>query len=359
MNSEKRKENGFWKRFSWIGIVLLGFFSKFKSLLPLLKLGKFGGTLLSMGISVFAYAVLYPWWFAVGLVVMIFIHEMGHVLAAKRKNLPVTAPAFIPFVGALITMKKMPQDAVTEAYIAYGGPLLGTIGALGSYLLGVITGVEVFYVIALVGFFINLFNLIPIRPLDGGRIVVAVSRWIWVLGVILAVVLIIVTKSLLLLMVFSLFLFELWTGRAGQKQRVQRFTHRAMVPVSQFLHSGSFIPGENHQRILPFQHACQLDSRSEYLDIFYPGVGKIATLDMDSLKGAVHQVELVQTRRVNDDQLEMFLVLTFTPEYTKQDQYYQVKPMVRLKYGLAYFGLATFLIIMTGLSYIQIGKVSF
>lgn len=355
MSNDKRKEKGIWKRFSWIGILLLGFFSKFKSLLPLLKLGKFGGTLLSMGISVFAYAVLYPWWFAIGLVLMIFIHEMGHVWAAKRKNLPVTAPAFIPFVGALITMKKMPQDAVTEAYIAYGGPLLGTIGALVSYGLGVLTGIEVFYVIALVGFFINLFNLIPIRPLDGGRIVVAVSRWIWVLGVILAVALIVITKSFILLLIFGLFLFEMWANRTRKKQGIQRLTQRVMVPVSLFVDSGSFIPGEKHQRPLSFQHYCKVDSQEEYIDIFYPGVGKIASLNVDSLKGMIYQIELIQTKRM-DDQLEMFFVLTYMPRSDEQDQYYRVTPWVRVKYGLAYFGLAIFLIVMTGLSYMAIGK---
>ena len=70
---------------------------------------------------------------------MIFIHEIGHVLAAKQKGLPVSLPVFIPFLGAFIAMKKNPRDAVTEAYIAFGGPLLGTAGALICYLLGTAT----------------------------------------------------------------------------------------------------------------------------------------------------------------------------------------------------------------------------
>ncbi len=358
MNSKRNDTKGFWRRFSWIGILAIGILSKLKSILPLLKFSKFGGTLLSMGISVFAYAILYPWWFAVGLVVMIFIHEMGHVWAAKRKNLPVTAPAFIPFLGALITMKKMPQDAVTEAYIAYGGPLLGTIGALVSYGLGVLTGMEVFYAVALVGFFINLFNLIPIRPLDGGRIVVAVSRWIWVVGVILAVVLILLTRSFVLLLVFGLFLLEMWANVRGRKNVMQEITVREKVPEKLFTDSGSFIPGEEHQRTLSFIQHCTLDTRDEWIDILYPGVGRIARLPGGRFNGMVHEVELVQTQR-EDDQLEMFFVFRFTPDSSGQEQYYQVAPMTRLKYGLAYFGLAIFLVIMTGMSFMAIGKSPF
>lgn len=358
MSNENKGKKGFWKKFSWIGVLIVGILSKFKSILPLLKLGKFGGTIISMGLSIFAYAILYPWWFALGLVAMIFIHEMGHIWAAKRKNIPVTAPAFIPFLGALITMKKMPQDAVTEAYIAYGGPLLGTIGAVVSYGLGILTGMEVFIAIALVGFFINLFNLIPISPLDGGRIVVAVSRWIWVLGVALALVLIVLTKSFLLLLIFGLFLFEMWAKMSGSKKGLQEITHREIVPVSLFADSNAFIPGENHQRPLPFVQYCLLETKEEWIDIDYPGVGRIAHISGDQYGGAIHQVELVQTKK-QGDQLEMFFVIRFTSNNTEQEQYYQVKPLTRLKYGLAYFGLALFLVVMTGISFLSMKEVPF
>lgn len=358
MSNENNGKKGFWKKFSWISVLAVGILSKFKSILPLLKLGKFGGTIISMGLSIFAYAILYPWWFALGLVAMIFIHEMGHIWAAKRKNIPVTAPAFIPFLGALITMKKMPQDAVTEAYIAYGGPLLGTIGAVVSYGLGILTGMEVFIAIALVGFFINLFNLIPISPLDGGRIVVAVSRWIWVLGVALALVLIVLTKSFLLLLIFGLFLFEMWAKMGRSKKGLQEVTHREIVPVSLFADSNAFIPGEHHQRSLPFVQYCLLETKEEWIDIAYPGVGRIAHISGDQYRGVIHQVELVQTKK-QDDQLEMFFVVRFTPDNTEQDQYYQVKPLTRLKYGLAYFGLALFLVVMTGISFLSMKEVPF
>lgn len=358
MEKGQNQNKGLWKRFSWIGILLIGFLSKFKSIIPLLKLGKFGGTILSMGVSVFAYAYLYTWSFAIGLVVMIFIHEMGHVLAAKRKKLPVSAPAFIPFVGALITMKKLPQDAETEAYIAYGGPLFGTIGALACYGLGFFTGMEVFFVIALIGFVLNLFNLIPISPLDGGRIVVAISRWIWILGVILAFVLIIFTKSLLLIIIFALFAFEMWATRRQRSAEPREITHRLPVPTNTFTDQHAIVPGEKHQRELPMTHYCTIDERKEMLDIYYPGVGKIGRLQVAENTKGIERVQLVQTVQERADQLTMFVKVRYLPDTTKQDQYYQVTPMTRLKYGVAYFGLAALLIVMTVLAYLEIDQIT-
>ena len=101
-----------------------------------LKLGKLlttGGTML---ISVVAYSFVFGWPYAVGFVVLIFIHEMGHYIAARRRGLDVGAPTFIPFVGAWIQLKDLPHDAETEAYVGMGGPLVGSIGALGCLLPG-------------------------------------------------------------------------------------------------------------------------------------------------------------------------------------------------------------------------------
>src|SRR5271168_3271724 len=85
-------------------------------------------TSLSMLLMIWVYSWTFGWPFAAGFVVLIFVHEMGHVIAAKWLGLPVTAPIFIPFVGAYITMKENPRDAWTEALMAYGGPLAGGIG---------------------------------------------------------------------------------------------------------------------------------------------------------------------------------------------------------------------------------------
>lgn len=357
MEKQPKRNKGIWKRFAWLGILGVSFLSKFKSLLPLLKLGKFGGTILSMGISVLAYAYIYTWKFAIGIVVMIFIHEMGHVWAAKRKNLPVSAPAFIPFLGALITMKKLPQDAETEAYIAFGGPLLGSLGALLCWGVGWWTGMEVFYAIALIGFALNLFNLVPISPLDGGRIVTAISRWMWVLGVILAIGLIVLTGSIVLILIFGLFAYEMWLNFRLRSKGPREITHRFEVPVQQFTEKDAIIPGEKHQRALPFTHYCDLNSRKEFVEMSYPGVGKIARLSIAQEGGEIHQVQLVQTVRKDDSQLEMFVKIVYTPDPNKKDEYYQVPIMTRVKYGVAYFGLTAFLIAMTIISYLELEKI--
>ena len=152
-------------------------------LFSFLKFGKLlttGGTML---LSVFAYSLIWGWRYAAGFVVLIFVHEMGHYLAAKQRGLNTGVPMFIPFVGAWIELKDQPMNAETEAYIGYAGPLLGTIGALACYFYARYTGERLFFALAYAGFFLNLFNLIPLSPFDGGRITAVLSPRIWFVGV--------------------------------------------------------------------------------------------------------------------------------------------------------------------------------
>lgn len=157
-----------------------------KSLLLLLfsagKLGKLltsGGTML---LSVFAYALVFGWWYAVGFVLLLFIHELGHYVAARRRGLDVGLPTFIPFVGAWIEMKQMPHDVETEAYVGIAGPVAGTLAALGCYYLARNYDSRLLLALAYAGFFLNLFNLIPLSPLDGGRITAIISPRMWFFG---------------------------------------------------------------------------------------------------------------------------------------------------------------------------------
>ncbi len=108
---------------------------------------------------------------------------MGHYIAARHKGLPVGLPTFIPFVGAWIELKQMPHDAQTEAFVGLGGPLLGTVGATLCYLLARNYDADWLLAVSYAGFFLNLFNLIPISPFDGGRITAVLSPRIWLLGV--------------------------------------------------------------------------------------------------------------------------------------------------------------------------------
>ncbi|WP_077038377.1 site-2 protease family protein [Pelomonas sp. KK5] len=148
-----------------------------------LKFGKLlasGGTML---LSLLVYAAVYGWRYAAGFIALLFVHEMGHYIAARHKGLPVGLPTFIPFVGAWIELKQMPHDAQTEAFVGLGGPLLGTVGATCCYLLARSWDADWLLAVAYAGFFLNLFNLIPLSPFDGGRITAVLSPRIWLLGV--------------------------------------------------------------------------------------------------------------------------------------------------------------------------------
>ncbi len=159
------------------GAVILKFFAKIKFILPILL--KTGGSML---ITVGAYAMIWGWKFALGFVVLIFLHECGHLLVAKKFRLKVSAPMFIPFVGAVILLKEAPRNAWMEACVGIGGPMFGSLAALLCHAVGIHFGLPLFIALAYMGYFLNLFNLAPVGMLDGGRIVTALSPWLWLPG---------------------------------------------------------------------------------------------------------------------------------------------------------------------------------
>ncbi|MET0520042.1 MAG: site-2 protease family protein [Burkholderiaceae bacterium] len=166
-----------------------------------LKFGKLLASGGSMLISLLVYAFVYGWRYAAGFIALLFVHEMGHYIAARHKGLDVGAPTFIPFVGAWIELKDLPHDAETEAFVGLGGPLLGTVGATLCYLWARQTGADWLLAVAYAGFFLNLFNLIPISPFDGGRITAVLSPRIWLLGVPVLVALFFYRPSPMLILV--------------------------------------------------------------------------------------------------------------------------------------------------------------
>ena len=134
---------------------------------------KFLKVLLSVGSMVLAiagYAMIFGWPFAAGFVGLIFCHEMGHYIAARQRGLAVSLPMFIPFFGAYITLKDQPHDAEAEAYVAYAGPFVGSLACFAVYFASRHYDSRLLLALAQSGFLINLFNLIPVSPLDGGRI---------------------------------------------------------------------------------------------------------------------------------------------------------------------------------------------
>ena len=163
-----------------VGLLLV----KFKGLALLLLKVKFLGTALTMLVSIGAYALLFPVWFAVGLVVLIWVHEMGHVLQLKREGIEASAPMFIPFIGAFVAMKQIPKDALAEARVGLAGPVLGTLAGIATLGLYAATQNPVFLGLAYFNFIINLFNLAPLLPLDGGRAVGAMSPVFQFLGLV-------------------------------------------------------------------------------------------------------------------------------------------------------------------------------
>lgn len=146
------------------------------------KLGKVGGTLLTMLVSLALYAGMFGWRYAAGFIGLLLLHEMGHYLAARQRGLNVGAPTFIPFVGAWIELREAPMDVETEAYVAMAGPFVGTLGAYACFAMGREAQDQTLLAIAYSGFFLNFFNLIPLSPLDGGRITAILSPRVWFLG---------------------------------------------------------------------------------------------------------------------------------------------------------------------------------
>ena len=148
-----------------------------------LKFGKLLPTVATMLIAIGVYALAYGWRYAVGVVAMLFIHEMGHYIAARQRGLRVGLPMFIPFALAWVKLEDTPHNAETDAHIALAGPMLGTVGAIGVYFLARNYDTHWLLAVSYTGFFINLINMIPLPPLDGGRITAVLSPRIWLLGV--------------------------------------------------------------------------------------------------------------------------------------------------------------------------------
>lgn len=175
-----------------------------KALLLLLNAGKIGKILLTSGtmlLSVVTYAWIFGWYYAIGFVALLFCHEMGHYLAARQRGLNVGAPTFIPFVGAWINLKELPHDVETEAYVGIAGPIVGTGAALICYYAAQAYDSKLLLALAYSGFMLNLFNLIPLSPLDGGRITAIISPKVWWLGVPLLGALFLWSPSPMLLLV--------------------------------------------------------------------------------------------------------------------------------------------------------------
>jgi len=173
---------GLRKRLGAALAAVVAFAAKAKSLLILIPKLKLLTTFGSAVVSIGAYALIWGLPFAAGFVALLFLHELGHVIQLRREGVKASAPMFIPFLGAVISAKSMGRDAAAEARVGLAGPVLGSLASLVPLVLWLATGSDFWRALAYIGFFLNLFNLLPVLPLDGGRAMAALTPWMWLVG---------------------------------------------------------------------------------------------------------------------------------------------------------------------------------
>jgi len=208
-----------------VGLVLLKLGAKLKAVLLLLPKLKLFTTSASMLVSIGAYALIWGWKFAVGFVLLLLLHEVGHVIQLRREGIKASAPMFIPFLGAVIAAKSMGDDAAAEARVGLAGPILGSVATLVPLGIWLATGEPFWQALAYVGFFLNLLNLLPVLPLDGGRAMAALSPWVWIGGYAALVALIFFFPNPILLLVLIFGGIETWRRFSNRNTAAGRAYH--------------------------------------------------------------------------------------------------------------------------------------
>ncbi len=179
---EPRKQSWLKRKLGPALAAIAAFLAKLKAIILLLPKVKLLTTVGTMLVSVAAYSFVFGWTFAVGFVLLLLVHEMGHVIALRREGIKASAPTFIPFLGAVISARSLGDNALAEARVGLAGPVLGSIGAAVCIVVWHATGSNLWRALAFTGLFLNLFNLLPVVPLDGGRAMAAMAPWMWFLG---------------------------------------------------------------------------------------------------------------------------------------------------------------------------------
>lgn len=199
-------------------------------LVKFLKFAKPLITILSIAISICAYAIVYSPWLAVGLVVVIFAHEMGHVIAMNREGYKTSGPVFIPFLGAALFAPKG-MDRRQEAVIGIGGPLLGSLFSFLLIGLYYLTGGNWLLIMGYIGIFLNLFNMIPISPLDGGRVTQAVGKYFKIVGIALLIAVTIALKNPGILLIWIIVFFDFYFLPVKIRFTLAAITELAMITM--------------------------------------------------------------------------------------------------------------------------------
>lgn len=199
-----------------MGVLALAKFKGLLGLIKLLPMGKVLLTSLSMLAMIAFESQRSGWTFGVGFVLLILVHELGHGYAMRRHGVHAGWPVFIPFIGAMIAMRGTPRDRDVEAHIAYGGPLAGAAASLATAGAGLLLDSRLLLALAYSGFFLNLFNLTPMSPLDGGRIAQAFSKRAWIAGLIILGGMMLITQTPQLILIGIMGLGQLFRGGADQ-----------------------------------------------------------------------------------------------------------------------------------------------
>ena len=209
------------------GIALIAKFKAILLLLPKIKVLTTASTAL---VSVAAYSLFWGWQFALGFVVLMLIHEMGHVIALRREGIRASAPMFIPFMGAVVGARSLGDNALAEARVGLAGPVLGSLAAGAVALAGGLANSDFLLALGYTGLLLNLFNLLPVVPLDGGRAMAAMAPWMWFIGFGALVVLDFVTPNPVLLIITLFAAYELY--RRWEKRRSPSPAQTAYYRVS-------------------------------------------------------------------------------------------------------------------------------
>jgi Zn-dependent protease len=219
---EQPKQSWIRRKLSAAGAAIVALLAKLKAILLLLPKFKLLATAGTMVVSIVAYGSIWGFAFGAGFVLLILVHEMGHVIQLRREGIKASAPIFIPFLGAVIGSRSLGDNALAEARVGLAGPVLGSIGAAVCLVIWHATGNAMWGALAYTGFFLNLFNLIPMVPLDGGRAMAAMAPWMWVAGFAGLAVLAFLYPNPIFILILLLGAYEIY-------RRWQR--HRSGAPV--------------------------------------------------------------------------------------------------------------------------------
>ena len=221
---------------------IVAFLAKFKAILILVPKLKLLTTAATMLVSIAAYATIWGFQFAAGFVVLLLVHEMGHVIELRREGIKASAPMFIPFLGAVISARSLGENALAEARVGLAGPILGSIGSAACIVIWHATGNDLWRALAFTGFFLNLFNLLPVVPLDGGRAMAAMAPWMWFAGFagLIALAIIFPNPIILIIVVFGgMETYRRWKLR--KQGGVEQQAYYRVAPLDRALIAGVYL----------------------------------------------------------------------------------------------------------------------